>query len=55
MFDIEYDNADDPPTVQGKRLLLKLMCKYIFYYFLVKTDCLNHSPYFNQVRRYFRR
>jgi hypothetical protein len=47
MFDIEYDNPDDQPTVQEKRLLLKLICKYIFYYFLVKTDCLNHSPYFN--------
>jgi hypothetical protein len=43
---IEYGNPDDPPTVQGKRLL-KLTCKYIFYYFVVKTDCLNHSPHFN--------
>jgi len=47
MFDIEYDNPDDPPTVQWKSLLLKLTCKYIFYYFLDKTDCLNHSPYVN--------
>jgi hypothetical protein len=45
MFDIEYDNPADPPTVQGNCLLLKLTCKYIFYCFLVRTDCLNHSPY----------
>ena len=31
MFEIEYDNPDDPPTVQGKFFLLKLRCKYIFY------------------------